>query len=74
MYFVISNSDGDTHVSIMTENEIIDMVKEEGGEFLDATTLKQPDTNYWGGSKLIIKGDAVKPIPKEVVVDYDLRS
>lgn len=72
MYYVISNSDGDTYVQIMTENEIIDMVKEECGEFLDATTLTRMDTNYWGGAKLIIKGDAVKPKPKEVVVDYEL--
>ena len=72
-YFVISNSDGDTHVRSMSEDELVKALNpnEHGDMELNfskaLTSLGMGDTNYWGDGFLIIKGEVVVPQPMEVV-------
>ena len=82
-YFIISNSDGDTHVRMLTKAEMAERLKEdaENGDnscdiYFDEMPLKS-DTNYWandGGDtvSLIIKGRVVSPKPKNRVTEYEI--
>lgn len=76
-YFVISNSDGDTNVSIYTEQELLKWlngIAEDGCEppiFINKDDeCLESDTNYWGGKTLIIKGDFCVPSAAKVVKEY----
>lgn len=72
-YFIISNSDGDTSVTPMTESELLDALGEDyWGDVDFLKNLAENDTNYWGGDILIIKGSMVIPKPKAVVTSYEL--
>jgi hypothetical protein len=68
-YFVIHNSDGDTHVEMITKDELLERLDPENPyygtiEFLERIT--KTDTNYWNDKLLIIKGDIT--VPKQVLV------
>ena len=79
-YFIISNSDGDTSVTQMNRDELLEALQNDEGEegtsywgavdFID--NLDEGDTNCWGGDILIIKGNILVPTPKKVVTSYDL--
>ena len=76
-YFVIHNSDGDTTISHLTKDELIERLgnSEEsnhwGSEgFIE--NLKENDTNYWGLNILIIKGKIIVPKPKSIIETYEV--
>jgi len=59
-YFVISNSDGDTHVEVMTKSELETKLNEDGGGYYNVDETLLGDTNYWREDDLlVIKGEAV---------------
>lgn len=72
MYYVISNSDGDTTVEPMTKEELLRRLK--GGDWGDCgfqgnTELKNDlDTNYWGPNICIIKGECVSPFEVQPIM------
>ena len=79
-YFVITNCDGDTYVTIKSKEELLEDVKEgsigceNNGIYLtEKDIVKNGNTNYWGGQPLIIKGEIVSPKPIKVVTDYDIK-
>ena len=82
MYFVIRNSDGDTHVEPMSKEELMKgITPNEDGDtdygHIDNVTFfdkihEDNDTNYWGEGILIIKGEVVTPKPKKVVETYEI--
>lgn len=83
MYFIIRNSDGDTHIEPVSKEKLMKVISpdEDGNTyyghidnitFLDAIP-ENTDTNYWGSDKvLIIKGEIVTPKPKEVIKTYEI--
>lgn len=74
-YFIISNSDGDTSVTEMTKTELLEAIEENhwGDRLCLGDIPDNNDTNYWGESLLIIKGEIVTPEPKEVITSYDIK-
>jgi len=75
IYFVISNSEGDTTVRTRTKTQLLnDLDNGDYGEnpsFIEE--IPQADTNYWGDeSYLIIKGEIITPTVKQVVTKHDL--
>lgn len=78
MYFMISNSDGETFIRTLTETELLAELEEQEGEgyspkFITKENLEtESDSNYWGESVLIIKGEVIVPKPKEKIVSYEL--
>lgn len=67
-YFLINNSDGDTHVEILTEDQVRGRLDEASLNFLDANSiLNECNTDYWEGC-LLIKGEVVVPQPKTITV------
>jgi len=74
MYYVISNSDGDTTVTPYSRSQLLEAINnEEFGscEFLDEVPDNE-DTNYWGENILIIKGDIKIPIIIETATKYGI--
>lgn len=62
-YFIISNSDGDTMVERVNKDELTRRINEQYyGEVDYMQNWTDDDTNYWGDSILIIKGDVIVPI------------
>lgn len=74
-YFVISNGDGDTYISMISKEELLIRLNEnywgEDVVFFDEMP-SQRDTNYWGEKVLIIKGEVAVPKAKEVITSYDI--
>lgn len=74
MYYVINNMDGDTIIHQYSKEALLKAI--EDGDFLVYGIFdklpNEHDTNYWGGKTLIIKGDVVSPIAKQVVTKYDI--
>ena len=63
--------DGETECSLMTEKEILDIVKVLGeGDFL--SELPDFGWDYCGESYLIIKGEIIRPKPVEKVTKWEL--
>jgi len=58
-YYVIENSDGDTFVTEYTKDELQQRMDEEDMICLDNVNVGE--TNYWGESCLIVKGEIVIP-------------
>lgn len=59
-YFVISNSDGECYVQVMTASQVEGMLNEDGGDYYKVDPLLKGNTSYWGeGNILIVKGEAV---------------
>jgi hypothetical protein len=72
-YFVIINSDGDTTVDVVTKDVLLERLDENyygNREFL--SSIPKGDTNYWGDSILIIKGDVVTPTPITTITKFDI--
>ena len=76
-YYLIYNSDGDTFVCEMTEENIqkhldeqLECKEERRAGFLDG--ISNNDTNYWGNNELIIKGKIVTPKAKAVVTKMEI--
>lgn len=71
MYFVISNSDGDTHVTpYKTKEQLLKALSDDCYTY--RTDLSEEDTNYWEDDILIIKGEIVVPVEKARVVELDI--
>jgi len=73
-YFVIMNSEGDTSVHKMTKEELLTRLEEEywGSNPQFINQIKQADTNYWGDSMMIIKGEMVEPYAEETITKYEI--
>jgi len=74
VYFVINNNEGDTRVNMITKQELLERVNEHYWghcEYLSEVPQER-DTNYWGVSVLIIKGEVVVPTAKEKVIEYEI--
>lgn len=71
-YFIIRNSDGDTHVDCLSKEELLERLKEESTEYMSSMP-DDSDTNYWGEDALIIKGEIVAPFAKRVVKEFDIK-
>ena len=73
-YFVISNSDGDTRVNMVTKQELLERINEHywGKRKYLSEIPDEIDTNYWGNNVLIIKGEVVAPTAKERVIEYEI--
>ncbi|HLO91521.1 MAG TPA: hypothetical protein VK172_10195 [Lentimicrobium sp.] len=68
-YFVIHNSDGDTHVEQISKSVLLNRLDENYyGKVNALKSIKETDTNYWGENILIIKGKIVTPQAEEVIV------
>jgi len=73
-YIIIHNLYGDTMVESMDKKTLIERIKENYWGNVDyLSEMPEPDTNYWGDSVLIIKGEVVIPEPIEKVVEYDIK-
>jgi len=74
MYFMISNSDGDTYITSLTKTELLEELEEREIQFITSEELeKEYDTNYWGENvALVIKGDVIIPKPKEIIMSYEV--
>lgn len=74
MYYVIHNSDGDTHVEELDSQTLKARLDEkyygEDTDFL--RTIVSSDTNYWGEKLMIIKGSIVVPKPVQTVTEYEI--
>lgn len=71
-YFVITNSDGNTHVECITKDVLLERINEEHygrREYLNNMPTDS-DTNYWGDSILVIKGSIVAPQAKTKITEY----
>ena len=73
MYYIISNSYGDTRVRAITKKELEERINDadEGPiEYLDK--IEKSDTNYWGDGVLIIKGEIIVPKAVETVTKMEV--
>jgi len=69
--FRIHACDGVTHISKVTDEQVIKEINEEesdGSKYLTELP-KEADTNYWPGEvpMLLIRGEIVSPKPKTTV-------
>lgn len=70
-YFVIHNSDGDTYVTQLSAEEILERLDEDYGYENAMPNIVNKDTNYWD-DVLIIKGEIVVPEAYEKVTKWNL--
>lgn len=73
-YFIIHNGEGDTTVDCVTKEVLLERIKENyygSGEYLNNMPINS-DTNYWGGSILVIKGSIVTPQAKTKITEYTI--
>jgi hypothetical protein len=74
-YFIITNSDGDTHVECVTKEVLLERINDEHyGSFPNYMNElpKDSDTNYWGGDIMIIKGELVSPEIKTKITEFTI--
>jgi hypothetical protein len=75
MYYVIHNSEGEVSVEVLSKEIFLARLKDEwyGSEieFFDSMPDKN-DTNYWGNTLMVIKGEIVTPKPIMSVIEYDI--
>ena len=71
-YFVITSSDGETHVTQLDAAELLKRLKPDSegdtywGRSKAMDSIPKSNTNYWPeGSLLIINGEIVVPKPKD---------
>ncbi len=75
VYFVISNSDGDTTVDCYTKQQLDALLNDESWgkqEFTQPGDRALGDTSYWGGKILIIKGEIVAPKAVTRVTQFEI--
>jgi hypothetical protein len=76
-YFIIRNCEGDTTVKCVTKDALLERIND--GEFQDVfnaesyNNMPHSDTNYWGYSTLIIKGEIVSPEAKTKITEYVIK-
>jgi hypothetical protein len=70
MLLEIHNSDGDTFINVVSEEDVKVLLK-EGCKFFSALP-SEADTNYWDGKSLLLRAEVVVPKPKKVVMDWEL--
>lgn len=73
-YFVICNSNGDTTIHVLDKETLLKGIEENywgSMEFLNK--IPDSDTNYWGDSVVIIKGEIVTPTPLITVTKFDIK-
>jgi len=73
-YFVIRNSEGDTYVESLSREVLQERLSEGyyGSDIDYLSTVPEMDTNYWGESMLIIKGEIAVPQAVQKVTEYKL--
>ena len=73
-YFVIRNSDGDTYVESLSRETLQERLSEGyyGSDIDYLDSVPGMDTNYWGESILIIKGEIAVPQAVQTVTEYKL--
>jgi hypothetical protein len=78
-YFAISASDGDTLITALSKQEVLEMAAEEGADkFFGPDEDFNSDPNYWPegkvilGKVLLIKGRIVKPHAVEVATRFNV--
>ena len=71
-YFIIRNSDGDTTVTEITKEKLLEGIDEREYDNFLAGIPVMNDTNYWGEKVLVIKGHIVTPTVKQVATQYDI--
>tara|TARA_Y100000310_G_C20618632_1_gene782030 strand:+ start:673 stop:903 length:231 start_codon:yes stop_codon:yes gene_type:complete len=72
-YYIIYNSEGDTHVKELTKQELLERLNdEEYGDVKYLRWINKSDTNYWESKLLIIKGEIVTPTEKKTVTEWDI--
>lgn len=72
-YYVIHNSDGDTLITALTEDELKKRLTEQyWGPVGFLSKLSENDTNYWGENILIINGDIVVPNAVQTITEYNV--
>lgn len=69
-YYSIQNTDGETMIHVYDKHEIEEVLQETGEECLEF--IPDHDTNYWGGKRVIIKGEVVVPKPVKVVTQFEV--
>ncbi len=74
MYYVITNSDGDTTVTEVDGETLKERLAEGywGNVGFKRDLSGNTDTNYWGENILIIKGNIIVPQPVQTVTEYKL--
>jgi len=74
-YFLIRNSDGDTHIHEFTKEQLEKALNAEdfgpNAEWKDSIG-KHSDTNYWGEGMLIVKGEIITPKEVKIITAYKL--
>ena len=75
MYVVVSNSDGETFVSVLPKAEFLrDLNNGEFGEnpefMTEFPTNTNENTSYWGGKILVLSAEVVVPKQVEVVTKW----
>lgn len=71
--FMIYNSDGETFVRIVTPEEVLQDIKDNGNKSSFMSSLPNvSDTNYWAGP-ILIRGEIVCPTPVEIVKTYEIK-
>ena len=73
-YFTINNSDGDTRVKEWTKEALESALNEEhwGDAEFPSKLPNTNDTNYWGNSVVIIRGEVVSPEAVKIVTEMRL--
>lgn len=66
------NEDGETDCSLMTEKEILNIVKEIGSEDFREELPGGNGWDYCGECYLVIKGEIIVPKPVEKVTKWEL--
>ena len=74
-YFVISTSDGDTMIDVLDKETLLKRLEENywGNMEIISDEIPDSDTNYWGDSIVIIKGEIVTPTPIVTVTKLDIK-
>ena len=77
-YFVISNSGGDTSITQMTRDKLLEQLDPNKYGYVDLIaadaleSVPDMDTNYWGNGFLIIKGEIVTPKAMKIITKFEI--
>jgi hypothetical protein len=73
-YFIISTTDGKTTVEKLTKETVLKRLDPKDPYYGDkkCSEFVESFINYCGNNLLIIKGEIVTPIAKEVVLSIDI--
>jgi hypothetical protein len=75
-YFIISNYDGETSIEKLTKEKVLKRLDPKDPYYGDKKCLSsisdENNPNHWSKNLLIIKGEIVTPIAKEVILSIDI--